>query len=194
MTLEIQNLIYLIHKAPLKEKGKNEIAFTTVYCTRFTGRWKPWAPNGRPEFDSGRKNYIRDRKASQATAETRHYNLHVLGISDSRSTGLGRHKTNTGETVLYSGRDDQHHEGNSHYPQEGSWEVPDGVEADQVRLKGRHIINTTIIQCYAPTKDGDEDSKDTFTNCFKQNCRTTWRDEDCDERSQCKSWKWQKLR
>lgn len=34
-----------------------------------TGRWKPWAPNGRPEFDSGRKNYIRDRKASQATAE-----------------------------------------------------------------------------------------------------------------------------
>ena len=44
-------------------------------------------------------------------AEMRHYNLHVLGISDSRLTGSGRHKTNTGETVLYSGRDDQHHEG-----------------------------------------------------------------------------------
>ena len=41
----------------------------------------------------------------------RHYNLHVLGIGDSRLTGSGRHKTNTGETVLYSGRDDQHHEG-----------------------------------------------------------------------------------
>ena len=29
-------MIYLIHKAPLKEEGLSEIAFTTVYCTRFT--------------------------------------------------------------------------------------------------------------------------------------------------------------
>ena len=37
----------------------------------------------------------------------------------------------------------------------------------KVRLKGRHI-NTAIIQCYAPTNDGKKDSKDTFTNRFKQ--------------------------
>ena len=36
MTLEVLNMIYLIHKAPLKEEGLSEIAFTTVYCTRFT--------------------------------------------------------------------------------------------------------------------------------------------------------------
>ena len=35
MTLKVLDLIYLIHKAPLSEEGKNEIAFTTVYCTRF---------------------------------------------------------------------------------------------------------------------------------------------------------------
>ena len=31
----------------------------------------------------------------------------------------------------------------------------------KVRLKGRHI-NITIIQCYAPKNDSEEDSKDTF--------------------------------
>ena len=51
-------------------------------------------------------------KLAQLTAEMRRYNLHILGISESRWTGSGRYRTNTGETVLYSGRDDnQHHEG-----------------------------------------------------------------------------------
>ena len=50
-------------------------------------------------------------KLAQVTAEMRNYNLHILGISESRWTGSGRYRTNTGETVLYSGRDDdQHHE------------------------------------------------------------------------------------
>ena len=36
MTLEVLNLIYLIHKAPFKEEAQNKIAFTTAYCTRVT--------------------------------------------------------------------------------------------------------------------------------------------------------------
>lgn len=44
-------------------------------------------------------------KQAQITSEMRRYNLHVLGISESRWTGSGRQKINTGETVLYSGRD-----------------------------------------------------------------------------------------
>ena len=51
-------------------------------------------------------------KLAQVTAEMRRYNLHILGVSESRWTRSGRYRTNTGETVLYSGRDDdQHHEG-----------------------------------------------------------------------------------
>ena len=54
----------------------------------------------------------RRRKLAQVTAETRRYNLHILGISESRWTGSGRYRTNTGEKVLYSGKDDnEHHEG-----------------------------------------------------------------------------------
>ena len=50
-------------------------------------------------------------KMAQVTAEMRRYNLQILDISKNRQTGSGRYRTNTGETLLYSGRDDdQHHE------------------------------------------------------------------------------------
>ena len=35
--------------------------------------------------------------------------LHVLGVSESRWIGTGRLKTVSGETVLYSGREDELH-------------------------------------------------------------------------------------
>ena len=38
-------------------------------------------------------------KVALVTAEMRRYNLHILGISESRWTGSGRYGTNTGETV-----------------------------------------------------------------------------------------------
>ena len=48
-------------------------------------------------------------KLAQVTTEMRRYNLHVLGVSESRWIGTGRLKTVSGETVLYSGRDDELH-------------------------------------------------------------------------------------
>ena len=51
-------------------------------------------------------------KLAQVTAEMIRYNLHIFGISESRWIGSGRYRTNTGEKLLYSGRDnDQHYEG-----------------------------------------------------------------------------------
>ncbi|XP_005112107.1 craniofacial development protein 2-like [Aplysia californica] len=48
-------------------------------------------------------------KLAQVTAEMRRYGLHVLGISESQWTGSGRLRTATGETLIYSGREDNRH-------------------------------------------------------------------------------------
>ena len=51
-------------------------------------------------------------KLAQVTAEMRRYKLYVLVMSESRWTVSGRQTTTTGETVLYSGREDnQRHAG-----------------------------------------------------------------------------------
>ena len=48
-------------------------------------------------------------KLTEVTTEMRRYKLHILGVSECRWTGSGKFKANTGETVLYSGREDGHH-------------------------------------------------------------------------------------
>ena len=42
-------------------------------------------------------------KLVQVTSEMRCYNLHILGVSESRWMGLGRHETSTGEAIIFWG-------------------------------------------------------------------------------------------
>ena len=106
-------------------------------------------------------------KLTQVTSEMRCYNLHILEVSKSRWTGLGRHETSTEETVIFWGRDDnQHYGGVAIILKKGmeksliEWK-PINSRLLKIRLRGRHI-NTTIIQCYAPTNDSDKELKDAF--------------------------------
>ena len=51
-------------------------------------------------------------RLAQVTSEMRRNDMHALGIIECRWIGTGTLRTNTGETVFYSGRDDdQHREG-----------------------------------------------------------------------------------
>ena len=45
MTLEVVNLIYLIHKASFKEEGLNKVAFTTVLSENMLGPWSTQGSN-----------------------------------------------------------------------------------------------------------------------------------------------------
>lgn len=47
-------------------------------------------------------------KTDQVVAEAKKYGIKVLGISECRWSGFGRLKTATGETIVYSRRDDIH--------------------------------------------------------------------------------------
>ena len=106
-------------------------------------------------------------KLAQVTSEMRRYNLHILGISESRWTGSGRLITDDKETVLYSGREDNHHsEGVALILKKGmenkllEWK-PINSRLLTARFKGRHN-NLTILQCYAPTNDSEDNTKDAF--------------------------------
>ena len=82
--------------------------------------------------------------------------IHILGINESRWTGSGTYQTSTGETVLYSDRDNnKHHEGVAIVLKKGmekcliEWK-PINSRLMKITMKGKHI-SPTIIQCYAPT-------------------------------------------
>ncbi len=91
-------------------------------------------------------------KLAQVSLEMRRYRIDILGVSESRWTGSGRLTTSTGETVLYSGRDDQQHrEGVAIIMKKGvektliEWK-PVNSRLMKIRLRGKQI-NTAIIQC-----------------------------------------------
>ena len=102
-------------------------------------------------------------KLAQVTSEMRRFNLHLLGVSECRWTGTRRITTETRETVLYSGREDNHHfEGVALILKKGmekklvEWK-PINSRLLKARFKGRHNI-----QCYAPTNESEDKIKNAF--------------------------------
>jgi hypothetical protein len=103
-------------------------------------------------------------KLAQITSEINRINLHVLGVSESKWTWSGKIRTTTGETVIYSRRDNNLHHGVAIILKKGverrllDWK-PINNRLMSERLKIRYI-NITWIQCYAPTNDSSDVDKD----------------------------------
>ena len=112
-------------------------------------------------------------KTAQVVREMQRYNLDILGISECRWSGSGRLKTRTGETILYSGRDDNIHQSGVALVMTKqtagcleSW-MPVSDRIMTARFTSR-FIKTTVVQVYAPTNEADEETKNSFYDMLQK--------------------------
>ena len=110
-------------------------------------------------------------KTENIVREMSRYKIDVLGITETRWTGSGELKHNSGINILYSGHQDEtfgHNQGVALMLTENanraliSW-LPHGPRIAEAFFKtSNKDINLRLILAYAPTEDKDEDVKDDF--------------------------------
>ncbi|PIK40142.1 putative craniofacial development protein 2-like [Apostichopus japonicus] len=106
-------------------------------------------------------------KTAQVAKVMNEYKLDILGISECRWTGFGKLKLSTGETVVYSGREDGVHR--------SGVAIMLSKHAERALIEWRPVndriitarfysnyIKVTIIHVYAPTLDATDEAKDSF--------------------------------
>ena len=105
-------------------------------------------------------------KAAQVASEFRRYRLDILGISECRWSESGKLVLNSGEMILWSGRENEHESGTALML--GSLAVRSLVEwkavSDRIvlaRFRSRFVMMTVVV-CYAPTNNADEEVKERY--------------------------------
>ena len=112
-------------------------------------------------------------RTAQAAKAMREAKLQIMGISESRWCGSGKFILSTGETLLYSGRDDEVHQHGVAImlSKDAAEALTDWAPVDEriirARFHSRHV-KLTLIHVYAPTNDTDEEAKDHFYESSSQ--------------------------
>ena len=105
-------------------------------------------------------------KTANVTREFRKYNMDILGLSEVRWTGFGVLRTATGESILYSGAEEEHHRGVGLILNREvrrtllKWNLVN-ERIMSARFNSR-FAKLAIIQVYAPTNDAEDESKEEF--------------------------------
>ena len=106
-------------------------------------------------------------KAAQAAKAMREAKLQIMGISESRWCGSGKFILSTGETIVYSGRDDDFHQHGVAImlSKDAAKALINWTPIDERIIRARfhsRYVKLTMIHVYAPTNDTDEEVKDHF--------------------------------
>ena len=103
-------------------------------------------------------------KTAQVLSEMKRYHLDILGISESRWTGSGRKVLQDGSVILHSGHENTHTHGVAIIISKEKaktlleWE-PVSERLIRIRLNSK-FCKLTILQCYAPTNEAEEEVKE----------------------------------
>lgn len=106
-------------------------------------------------------------RSAQIAKEMKQYDISILGISEARWTGSGKITCNS-ETIIYSGKDQDHQSGVAIMMSKETSKTliewyPVNDRILYARFDSKHI-KLSVIQCYSPTNDANDDEKDTFYN------------------------------
>ena len=106
-------------------------------------------------------------KLAQTIKEMNQYNLSILGVTEARWTGTGLQRMGSGETIIWSGRqDDNHQEGVALIAEKKTaktilqWK-PINERLLYVRFNSK-FAKLSVIVAYAPTDVAEEEEKEEF--------------------------------
>jgi len=119
--------------------------------------------NVRTMFETG--------KVFQVARERQAYNIDILGLAETRWNEKGQKRLSTGELLLYSGHPDE----NARHEEGVALMLSKKAEKALIEWEGHgpriitasfttksRKIDLNVIQCYAPTNDKDEETKNQF--------------------------------
>ena len=117
-------------------------------------------------------------KLQQVLREMTNYKVEILCVSEAIWTDSGRRMLASGHTIFYSGRADNLHRGGvavivtRNVEKTLSEWKPVNDRMMKVRFNSK-FAKLTIIACYAPTEEAEEEEKDEFYEQLEEEIRTT---------------------